>query len=193
MNAQTHIDFLDRFCKNESLVAQTSELYQKIQTIEDKLNQKKSLREISSDKKELLDFQLNEIETIDPKVDEDSLLTLEFKRLNNIEETITALQKLNQNLTEHDHSIYRQLYSASDELQKLSKIDKSLESLYNDLEQASISIQDTSSALVNHLNSIETDPEKLSEIHERLQSVESLKRKYGGSIEAVIDLSLIHI
>ena len=38
MNAQTHIDFLDRFCKNESLVAQTSELYQKIQTIEDKLN-----------------------------------------------------------------------------------------------------------------------------------------------------------
>ena len=187
MNAQTHIDFLDRFCKNESLVAQTSELYQKIQTIEDKLNQKKSLREISSDKKELLDFQLNEIETIDPKVDEDSLLTLEFKRLNNIEETITALQKLNQNLTEHDHSIYRQLYSASDELQKLSKIDKSLESLYKDLEQASISIQDTSSALVNHLNSIETDPEKLSEIHERLQSVESLKRKYGGSIEAVID------
>ena len=187
MNAQTHIDFLDRFCKNESLVAQISELYQKIQTIEDKLNQKKSLREISSDKKELLDFQLNEIETIDPKVDEDSLLTLEFKRLNNIEETITALQKLNQNLTEHDHSIYRQLYSASDELQKLSKIDKSLESLYKDLEQASISIQDTSSALVNHLNSIETDPEKLSEIHERLQSVESLKRKYGGSIEAVID------
>ena len=125
MNAQTHIDFLDRFCKNESLVAQTSELYQKIQTIEDKLNQKKSLREISSDKKELLDFQLNEIETIDPKVNEDSFLTREFKRLNNIEETITALQKLNQNLTEHDHSIYRQLYSASDELQKLSKIDKS--------------------------------------------------------------------
>ena len=111
MNAQTHIDFLDiDFVKIESLVAQTSELYQKIQTIEDKLNQKKSLREISSDKKELLDFQLNEIETIDPKVDEDSLLTLEFKRLNNIEETITALQKLNQNLTEHDHSIYRQLY-----------------------------------------------------------------------------------
>ena len=34
MNPQTHIDFLDRFCKNEFLVEQTSDLYQKILTLE---------------------------------------------------------------------------------------------------------------------------------------------------------------
>ena len=187
MNPQTHIDFLDRFCKNEFLVEQTSDLYQKILTLEQKLNEKKSLQDVSNDKKELLEFQLKEIDEIDPQVDEDSSLTSEFKRLNNIEETISAIQKLNQNLTEHDHSIYRQLYSASDELEKLSKLDSRLTPLYETLEQASLSIQDASSALVDHLNTLDADPEKLSEIHDRLQSVESLKRKYGGSIEAVID------
>ena len=186
MNPHTHIDFLDRYCKNEKQVCETLETYNQLITINDELGQKEILLNQSNDKKELLDFQLNEIESINPQLNEDETLTNEFKRLNNIEETIAAIQKLNQSLTEHDHSIYRQLYSAIDDLEKLSKYDDSLAPFLDSLKQSSLTIQDTSSGLIEHLDYIENDSSKLNEVHDRLQSIESLKRKYGGSIESVL-------
>ena len=162
------------------------ETYNQLITINDELGQKEILLNQSNDKKELLDFQLNEIESINPQLNEDETLTNEFKRLNNIEETIAAIQKLNQSLTEHDHSIYRQLYSAIDDLEKLSKYDDSLAPFLDSLKQSSLTIQDTSSGLIEHLDYIENDSSKLNEVHDRLQSIESLKRKYGGSIESVL-------
>ena len=72
-----------------------------------------------------MDFQINEIESIDPKKDEDLSLSKEFKRLKNIEDTISTLKNINLTLNESDHSIYKQLSSAISNLkdyQDLMKI-----------------------------------------------------------------------
>ena len=71
------------------------------------------------------------------------------------EETINAIQKLNQSLTEHDHSIYRQLYSAIDDLEGLSRFDKKLSHFLEILKQSSVSIQESSSGLIEYLDQIE--------------------------------------
>ena len=187
MNSRTHIDFLDRFCKNDGKLNTIESIYSDLINVKEELNAKLELSKQSNDKKELLEFQLNEIELVSPKPNEDEELTDEFKRLNNTEETINAIQKLNQSLTEHDHSIHRQLYSAIDELEGLSKFDKKLSHFLEILKQSSVSIQESSSGLIEYLDHIESDPSKLNEVNDRLQSIESLKRKYGGSIESVID------
>jgi len=187
MNSRTHIDFLDRFCKNENKLSAIEKIYNELIFTKEELAKKLELSRQSNDKKDFLEFQLNEIQLISPKLNEDEELTAEFKRLNNSEETINAIQKLNQSLTEHDHSIYKQLYSAIDELEGLSKYDKKLSNFLDALKQSSMSIQESSSGLVEYLDQIESDPSKLSEVNDRLQSIESLKRKYGGSIESVID------
>ncbi len=187
MNSRTHIDFLDRFCKNENKLSAIEKIYNELMFAKEDLARKLELSKQSNDKKDFLEFQLNEIQLISPKLNEDEELTAEFKRLNNSEETINAIQKLNQSLTEHDHSIYKQLYSAIDELEGLSKYDKKLSNFLDALRQSSMSIQESSSGLVEYLDQIESDPSKLSEVNDRLQSIESLKRKYGGSIESVID------
>ena len=187
MNSRTHIDFLDRFCKNENKLSAIEKIYNELIFTKEELAKKLELSRQSNDKKDFLEFQLNEIQLISPKLNEDEELTAEFKRLNNSEETINAIQKLNQSLTEHDHSIYKQLYSAIDELEGLSKYDSKLSNFLDTLKQSSMSIQESSSGLVEYLDQIESDPSKLSEVNDRLQSIESLKRKYGGSIESVID------
>ena len=187
MNSRTHIDFLDRFCKNENKLSAIEKIYNELIFTKEELAKKLELSKQSNDKKDFLEFQLNEIQLISPKLNEDEELTAEFKRLNNSEETINAIQKLNQSLTEHDHSIYKQLYSAIDELEGLSKYDSKLSNFLDTLKQSSMSIQESSSGLVEYLDQIESDPSKLSEVNDRLQSIESLKRKYGGSIESVID------
>ena len=187
MNSRTHIDFLDRFCKNDKKLHVIENVYNELINTKEELGNKLELSKQSNDKKELLEFQLKEIELISPNPNEDVELTNEFKRLNNTEETISAIQKLNQSLTEHDHSIYRQLYSAIDDLEGLSKFDKKLSYFLEILKQSSMSIQESSSGLIEYLDLIESDPSKLNEVNDRLQAIESLKRKYGGSIESVID------
>ena len=98
---------------------------------------------------------------------------------------ISTVRSLNQSLTEHEHSIYRQLSSSITDLEKLSFYDKSIKPFIESIEQAAVSIQDASSGLLQYAETIDDDPSLLKEIEERLHSIESLKRKYGGSIESV--------
>ena len=185
MNPKTHVDFLDRFCGLEDKVLEIESCYNDYITIDQQITDLKELSHNASSKKELIEFQLNEINSVDPKVDEDIELTTQFKRLNNVDELISTLKNLNQSLTENEHSIYRQLSSAISDLDKISNYDDSIKSYVETIKQSSIAIQDASSGLLNYADGIDNDPSLILEVEERLHSIERLKRKYGGSIESV--------
>jgi len=185
MNAATHIDFLDRFCDSDNLVQTIQATYLDLVQTMKELDLLIERQKGAENQKELLQFQIQEIQSIDPQIDEDINLGKEFKRLNHVEELVSTVQRLNQSLTENDHSIYRQLASAVDELNRLSKYDDTLNPYMESIQQASVTIQDASSDLIQHIDSLELDPSQLQEVEERLQAIESLKRKYGGSIELV--------
>ncbi len=187
MNSKTHIDFLDRFCKAEMMVEKIDTIYNHLMDNIHSLKAAKSKLENASNEKELLQFQVQEIEAVSPDIDEDISLGKEFKRLNHMDELVSTVQRLNQSLTEHDHSIYRQLSSALSELENLSKYDESILSFIESMKQASVSIQDASANLIQYADGVESDPNRLEEVEERLHAIESLKRKYGGSIETVQD------
>ena len=185
MNAATHIDFLDRFCDSDNLVQTIQATYLDLVQTMKELDLLIERQKGAENQKELLQFQIQEIQSIDPQIDEDINLGKEFKRLNHVEELVSTVQRLNQSLTENDHSIYRQLASAVNELNRLSKYDDTLNPYMESIQQASVTIQDASSDLIQHIDSLELDPSQLQEVEERLQAIESLKRKYGGSIELV--------
>ena len=185
LNSNTHIDFLDSYCKSEELVKKIEFIFSNLSKTIDLLNKAKIQQETASNQKELLKFQLNEINSISPQENEDVRLGVEFKRLNHIDELISTVQNMNQSLTEHDHSIYRQLISTLNDLERLSNYDKNLGTFIDSLKQASISIQDASVSLFQYAENIDNDPEQSKIIEDRLQEIESLKRNYGGSIESI--------
>jgi len=189
MNADTHIDFLDRFCKSEDLVEKIQSIYSNLMHTIQSFDHAIIQKENASNHKELLQFQIKEIDTISPQLDEDIQLGREFKRLNHIDELISTVQNMNQSLIEHDHSIYRQLASTLNELERLSKYDESLQPFMESINQASVSIQDASAGLLQYADMIDNDPNRLQEIEERLQAIETLKRKYGGTIESVLSFT----
>ena len=185
MNPKTHIDFLDRFCGLEDKVLEIESCYNDYIMIDQQITDLKELSENALSKKELIEFQLNEIDSIDPKIDEDIELSKQFKRLNNVDELISTLKNLNQSLTENEHSIYRQLSSAISDLDKISNYDDSIKSYVEIIKQSSVAIQDASSGLLNYADGVDNDSSLILEVEERLHSIERLKRKYGGSIESV--------
>ena len=185
LNSNTHIDFLDSFCKTEELVKKIEFIFYNLSKTIESLTKAKQQQETASNQKELLKFQLNEISSISPEENEDVDLGREFKRLNHIDELTSTVQNMNQSLTEHDHSIYRQLVSTLNDLERLSNYDKNLETYIDSIKQASIAIQDASAGLFQYAENIDNDPEQSKIIEERLQEIEGLKRKYGGSIESI--------
>lgn len=185
MNATTHVDFLDSFCDSEELIQKTEAVYLELSQTISKLEKLIALQKDAANRKELLQFQIQEIQAIDPQIDEDIDLGKEFKRLNHVDELIATIQNLNQSLTENDHSIYRQLSSSLNELERLAKYDDAISPFIGSIERAALSIQDASAGMVQHVESIDIDKDHLQEIEERLHAIESLKRKYGGSIESV--------
>jgi len=185
MNAATHVDFLDSFCGSENLVQKIGVVYSDLSQAISKLEKAIASQKDASNRTELLQFQIQEIQSVDPQIDEDINLGKEFRQLNHVDELIATIQNLNQSLTENDHSIYRQLSSSLKELERLEKYDGGISPFIGSIETAALSIQDASTGMIEHVESIDIDKNHLQEIEERLHVIESLKRKYGGSIESV--------
>ena len=185
MNPASHIDYLDSFCGHAKDLVRIELIFDDMMSIEKVIRSTQKKIDNSSTRKELLDFQINEIEEIKPEVNEDLDLSNEFKRLRNIEELASTIKNINMTLTENDHSIYRQLSSALSDLERLSRYDRRLSGFIQDIKEASVSIQDSSSSLMQYVENLDSDDSQLAAIEDRLHSIETLKRKYGGSIEAV--------
>ena len=186
MNPDNHIDYLDNFLKENKNLAKIDILYEDLKNIDLEIRSTQKKIENASTRKELLDFQINEIETIDPKKDEDLSLSKEFKRLKNIEDTISTLKNINLTLNESDHSIYKQLSSAISNLERLSRFDEDLTPFVNEIQDATQSIQESSASLLQYVQNLDGEDNNLGQIEERLHGIEMLKRKYGGTIDYVL-------
>ena len=185
LNKVYHLSYLDRFADNIEEVDKLKETFKNITIAENELNQKrKNLSEMQS-KKELLEFQLNEIESVSPEVDEDKSLLKQFKKLSNGETLYNSVQDIIGSIESGDFSILIKLEEIINTLAEIKSIDSELHTYIDELNSARISIQDVTNQLLQYQSSVEIDQEQCSEIDQRLQEIESLKRKYGGSIESV--------
>ncbi|HIA30387.1 MAG TPA: hypothetical protein EYN82_01990 [Candidatus Marinimicrobia bacterium] len=185
MNRDKHIDYLDRYCDLEEKVKEITDIFHSVISTKNRLKTALETQESNEERKELLEFQLREIDGVNPKKEEDIHLTNDFKILNHIDELVDSIEKITQDFTESDHSIYNRLSATVKELKKLGEYDEYLNNYLEGLSNAITTIQDTSMSLSDYSNSLNPDKENLNNIEIRLQEIESLKRKYGGSLEAV--------
>ncbi len=180
------IDYLDAFCGINLAIENCSKLFNSI------IKNTKILYELSEKKQnaehrqELLSFQLNEISAINPLPDEDIELEEELQTLKHLDELVETANRLSLELTDDDESIYNRISSSLIALEKLVNIDQKLGEYSELIRSASLSVQETSAGLSNYVNSLNHDKNRLIEIQDRLGAIDGLKRKYGGSIDAIL-------
>lgn len=187
MNRETHIDFLDTFAKLNNDVSQLEDVYQQLVKTENDLDRALKKQTQARDRKELLAFQLQEIELISPILGEDETLLAEFKILKHAGKLLETANDLNARITEQDNSLYNELAIISKELEEISSIDEQVVPHLKSLEEALNALMDTSEGLRKYATQIDHNPEQLDNVESRLQEIESLKRKYGGSLETVLN------
>lgn len=188
LRTETHIEFLDDYgsYKNEIILFRhgRSELIQKTNEYE-KLKMKE--REIK-EKYDLYKFQLDEINSINPQENEESEIQDELKILENSEKLMELSSVVYEALYDSEDAAYEKLVASLKHLDSLSSIDNSLREKSKQINEAIALIDDVSSFIRSYKDKIESDPEKLEILRERLGAFNLLKKKYGGTIEKVIEL-----
>jgi DNA repair protein RecN (Recombination protein N) len=138
---------------------------------------------------DLLRFELAEIEEAAPDPGEEDELAAERDRLRHAERLHTAAASALAAIAgaEDDGGGARGAIGAAEaELAAVDSIDPGLDAVGEQVRAVTVELDDAASALRGYADGIEADPERLEQLEERLAALDRLKRKHGGSTEAVL-------
>ena len=138
---------------------------------------------------ELLSFQAHEIDSVDPQENEDHVLKTSYVKYSNIKEIITTMSNAKHNISESDDSLVDRLNQNLQDLCSIKKYDENISSITNLISDAILQLEEANTEIGLQLMGIEFDSEELQSMEERMNALESLKRKYGGSIDSVLNHS----
>lgn len=181
-----HLKFLDQFGHLTELVQDFAVNYQEILQIRHQLNLALEKATNLAEKKSRLEFQLAEINQVNPQPDEETELQKEEKILQNSEKLYQVTNAVYRLLYEDKNSAGDLLSEAATQLSSISQIDERLINLTRESEACVISVREIAKELQNYLTAFEFNPERLEEIRQRLAVLSGLKKKYGGTLAAVI-------
>lgn len=186
LNSATHIQYLDSFANGN--ITKYKEDY--IVLYNEYLKIKQELKNNFGDEKEkqrkldLLKYQFNEIDKANLKPEED--IELENKR-----EVILNSKKINQNLSIADMEISEKaidsINNAIRALEKIETIDDKYSKQLNIIKSIYYDIQEIGRDVTNLREESYFDEEQRQEIETRLDIIFSLKRKYGNTIEEILN------
>jgi DNA repair protein RecN (Recombination protein N) len=185
-SAQAQRELLDDYAHAGELLEQVTKVFGEWRATGEKLRE---LSENEQEKLRLLDlwtFQRNEIETVQPRIGEDIELEAERRVLQNVtrlQESAAAAFEL---LYDSPESARTQIRQAQKRVDELIRIDSSLAETGSGLKQASVALEEAAYALRDYLGKLEGDPARLEDVETRLEALDKLKRKYGGTLEEVL-------
>jgi DNA repair protein RecN (Recombination protein N) len=135
---------------------------------------------------DLLAFELEEIEQVEPAEQERDALSAERDRLRNAEGLRAAAWAAQQALADDDTGGLRALLSCQASLEAASPLDQGLAQLAERSRAVAIEAQDLLSEIARYGDLLEAQPDRLEAVEERLAAITRLERKYGGSVTAVL-------
>lgn len=186
VDSENHLAILDQFANLTELKISYTTLYQDYLSRREALEQLKSENNTANERLEFHRFQLNEIRAAAPKADEDLELEQERKLVRHaamLQENIAGADDI---LCSGGGSVLDQVRAASLMLTRCSEADDSFRPLIEELETAVVHVEEVASKIGRYRDRLNIDPARLEFIEERLYLLNQLKKKYGGTLDAVI-------
>ncbi|WP_315514141.1 DNA repair protein RecN [Leptotrichia wadei] len=189
LNSDYHLHLLDRFLDDEGkmLSKKIRESVNKIKKLNLQIGNIEEEKSKIAEKKDILEFQLNEINSLELKENEDNELEEEYKILFNAGKISEKLEETSQFLKEGEFSILTALGRAKRNLEQLSDLSESYSELYDKIESVLYEVEEISYSVDNFVGDVEIDDKKLEKIVERIDNINKLKLKYGSTITEILE------
>lgn len=189
MQPKYHITLLDNYAKDAygAKLEKYREDYKALQQLKSQLEALKTASNTTENQIEFLKFQINEIDSATIKSPtEDEELNEELEVLENAEKLKELTGSSYWAINGDDGSIMEALGKIKQNISKAASMDKNLEETESNLIDAIERLRDTGSELREYSQNLDNDAERLNEIQERLYILDKLKRKYGGTLDTVL-------
>jgi DNA repair protein RecN (Recombination protein N) len=187
LSTDRQLAMLDAFAGAESQIASYRQHWQ---SWKQKVTEWQDLRDadaVSTRELDLLRHQVDEINAAQLQADEEVELMNRYRRSQSssrlLENTSAAIKLL----ADEEEGITHRLGELQRLVRDLERWDPSLSERCAGLETALVELQDLESTLTDYLDELEINPEEATALEERVNLLESLKRKYGGSIAHILE------
>ena len=187
LKQKNHLEILDLYKPKDEI-----QVKEEIQGLIQKLNELNlKIKKLGGDEAsrerqiDLLSFQTNEIENANLQENEDEILEEKLKKLSNSEKIMEAISSAFE-LLENENGAISTLKQSLNNLRSVERYDDKIEILSQKLDEFIINIDELGEEIYSLSNDYDFNENELNQMIERRDILDSLKRKYGGSLENVL-------
>ncbi|AKP66717.1 DNA repair protein RecN [Companilactobacillus ginsenosidimutans] len=192
LDEDNHIDILDRYASDEfvSLLADYQIKYQDFQAKKSRLRMIQKDSQNIAQRIDMLKFQIEEIDSAQLEPGEDDSLEEEKNHLENFEKISSSLQASYEILSENNSGVVDALGNVRQQLDAIKEFDSAYQELYESIDGAYYQVQDDMATISDEIDGLDFDENRLDNIQKRLIVLDNLKKKYGPTLDEVIQFGI---
>lgn len=184
-----HLGLLDSYAHVEQELAIYQEAYHRLVQLRKQLAELRKAEGEAARQIDILQYQINEIENAHLREDEEDELKAERTRLANAEGIASVAQEAVQILDEgtpESPGVTDLVGQMTSLINNLSRLDPQQDKLALRAQASLEELTDLAAVLRDYIESVEFNPQLLDQVEERLNLIQSMKRKYGENIPAIL-------
>ncbi len=188
LNVNNHLSLLDRFAGSEvtNLLGDVGETYDKLKAVDAQIKDMGGDDAQRARDKELLEYQIEEIENAHLQLGEVEELKKRFDFISSAEKIFEQVGSVLEKLDAGRENVTSMLYDAKNELSQFSNFED-IEECRQRIENSYYELKDVAETLETIRQNTDFDPKELERIDARLDLIKSLSRKYGKTVEDILD------
>ena len=189
MRPHRHIQMLDEF--GDTSFFELKEAYQ--ESFDNYRRMRKQVLDIKKNQQEhkarieMLEFQMAEIEAANLKAGEDVTLNQERDRLLNHKHIADTLTNAYSMLDNEEFSSLANVRSAMNDMESLEEFDPEYREISSSLSESYYVLEDITKRLESIIDDLDFDGNRLMQVESRLDLIHTITRKYGGSVDDVLE------
>ncbi len=185
LKEKNHLDVLDEFCNLSVLRKETEDIFNDLIVLIKKLEKLRASKAKSTEERDFLKFQINEIEQLNIGKNEDADLEREQKRLKNASQICEIFNFSINELYAGEGSVTERLSAVKSGMEKYKDVEPVLKEKALVIENMIFELKEMAEDFRVSLSKIDPDTTALEKVENRLDQLQKLKRKYGGSLDSL--------
>ena len=186
LSSEKQLDLLDSFAGASDLRLEYQSLFRKLNRLVAEQDELSTSEASLTRELDLLKHQVHEIGAADLQPGEEEPLLARYSQATNSRRLIDLSTQISRRLAEADDAVLPRLSEVQRLFRELEKVDPSATAIAQSHANAVTELEETSRAIQHYADRLEIDPGQLAQLEERVSLIESLKRKYGATLQDVI-------
>ena len=188
LNSQDRqLEMLDKYIGNEEALIKYQTAWQQWRTALNELDDLENSERSNSQQVDMLRFQVQEIAAAALQPGEEEEIEARHRIAANSVRLAEVCSAITSRLGEGEGGIMDALREIGRHIHELEKIDPKTTSLFEGFKSAQIELTELDSSVQDYVEDLETDPAELAQLDQRIHTIQTLKRKYGPTVAAILE------